>query len=254
MRARGHQDQDDDARTSAEVTRPTPAAPRPLSARTVRFYARDWVGFVAWCRGAGTVPLPADTATLAAYLTAASARLSPGTVARRLAAIAERHRRHGLVAPITAPIVRAALRAAHTAAAPRRAPLPAPALLARMISGCPGDLAGLRDRAVLSLMAATGLGRAALVSLDAENIGQSAEGCELRLGGEGGCNSVRLSRHPDPATCPVRALQDWLRVSDTGFGPVFRKVDRWGNLEHHRLGADALRRILARRAPARRTR
>ena len=32
------------------------------------------------------------------------------------------------------------------------------------------------------------------------------------------------------------------------FGPVIRKIDRWGNLEHRRLGTDALRRILARRA------
>jgi hypothetical protein len=31
------------------------------------------------------------------------------------------------------------------------------------------------------------------------------------------------------------------------YGPVFRKVDRWGNVEHRRLGTDAIRRILARR-------
>ncbi len=48
--------------------------------------------------------------------------------------------------------------------------------------------------------------------------------------------------------CPARALEDWLRSSDTQFGPVFRKVDRWGNLEHARLGTDAVRRVLARRA------
>jgi len=28
---------------------------------------------------------------------------------------------------------------------------------------------------------------------------------------------------------------------------VFRKIDRWGNIEHRRLGTDALRRILMRR-------
>jgi hypothetical protein len=46
-------------------------------------------------------------------------------------------------------------------------------------------------------------------------------------------------------------LDEWLRVSETSFGSVFRKIDRWGNIEHHRLGADAVRRILARRAPGR---
>ena len=62
-----------------------------------------------------------------------------------------------------------------------------------------------------------------------------------------------VSRAPDAApamvtipraqgSCPVRALQDWMRASECSFGPVFRKVDRWGNVEHRRLGADAIRR------------
>ena len=42
------------------------------------------------------------------------------------------------------------------------------------------------------------------------------------------------------------------RVSETRFGPVFRKIDRWGSVEHRRLGADAVRRILDRRTPHRR--
>jgi len=42
-------------------------------------------------------------------------------------------------------------------------------------------------------------------------------------------------------------LQDWLRASQCRFGQVFCKVDRWGNVEHRRLGADAVRRILRRR-------
>ena len=46
----------------------------------------------------------------------------------------------------------------------------------------------------------------------------------------------------------MRALEEWLEASDCRYGPVFRKVDRWGNLEHARLGADAVRDILLRRA------
>ena len=40
-------------------------------------------------------------------------------------------------------------------------------------------------------------------------------------------------------------------ASDCRFGPVFRKVDRWGNVEHRPLGTDAVRRIVARRTPRR---
>ena len=57
-----------------------------------------------------------------------------------------------------------------------------------------------------------------------------------------------MTRDLVPAACPVRALEDWLRSSDTRFGPVFRKVDRWGNVEHQRLRRDGLRRIFIRRA------
>ena len=79
----------------------------------------------------------------------------------------------------------------------------------------------------------------------------TSAGCELRLGEEGGWRTVQLTRGPDLVRCPVHALQESLRVSQTSFGPVFRKIDRWGNIEHHRLGTDAVRRILARRAPPR---
>jgi hypothetical protein len=40
-------------------------------------------------------------------------------------------------------------------------------------------------------------------------------------------------------------------ATDSRFGPVFRKVDRWGNVEHRPLGTDAVRRIVARRSPRR---
>jgi hypothetical protein len=116
----------------------------------------------------------------------------------------------------------------------------------------------VRDRALL-LLGASGLGRAALVGLDVEHICFTSAGVELSLGavdsragqraaGPGRGDPVVLRRTADRATCPVQALGDWLDISDTKFGPVFRKIDRWGTLEHHRLGTDAIRRILARRA------
>ena len=40
------------------------------------------------------------------------------------------------------------------------------------------------------------------------------------------------------SACPVQAPDAWLHASDIRFGPVFRKVDRWGNVEHMRLRTD----------------
>ena len=82
--------------------------------------------------------------------------------------------------------------------------------------------------------------------------GELAAGPPALAGGmlvEGG--EVRVvARMKASAACPVRALEDWLRGSDTRFGPIFRKVDRRGTVEHRRLRTNALRRIWQRRAKA----
>ena len=124
-----------------------------------------------------------------------------------------------------------------------------------MAARCPGDLAGLRDRALL-LLSAAGLDAERLLALDREHVRFTVQGAVLAVPGAGsevGGKEVVVARLASVA-CPVRALQDWLGRSDAWFGPVFRKVDHWGNVEHRRLHPDALRRIWRRRAAARRPR
>lgn len=106
---------------------------------------------------------------------------------------------------------------------------------------CPGDLAGLRDRAILLLLAHD-LARNAVVGLQAETLRWHADRVEL-----GGAPALpRAARHD---LCPARALEAWLRAAAIRYGPVFRKVTRWGTVEPAALGADAIRCILARRLP-----
>ena len=83
-----------------------------LKPETRRLYAADWAAFALWCRNGNQTALPADAATLAAYLQDQAARLGPGALARRLAAIVDQHRRHGLQAQARDPVVRAVLREA----------------------------------------------------------------------------------------------------------------------------------------------
>lgn len=262
--AAGQQDADQQNRAL-----PAPGR-RPHATETRRLYAADWAAFAAWCRERRHAALPAAPATVAAYLGSLSATLKPGALARRAAAVADRHRRTGHASPGTDPAVRAVLRAARrtrdvackagvdTPEAPslplpiRRQPPPGPAQLARMAARCPGDLAGLRDRALL-LLAAAGLEAGRLPALDHEHVRFTARGVDLAGSGAGAGEGMAIARMAAP-TCPVRALEDWLRSSDTRFGPVFRKVDRWGNVEHRRLRPDALPRIWRRRAAARRPR
>ena len=157
---------------------------------------------------------------------------------------------------------------------------PTVASLVRVATRCPRDLAGLRDRALLLLAAATRrrlqrrpkdkarstdqpdsaldpdaqvhVPRLFLLALDAEDVRFTATGAVLRLRARldepEPSRVVTLPRAIVASACPVRALEDWLRSSETTFGPVFRKVDRWGNVEHARLGPDAWHGILARRS------
>ena len=252
----------------------TPLRSRPrYAAETRRLYAADWAAFATWCRLERHAALPAAPASVASYLASLSASLSPGALSRCAAAIAARHRHAGYASPADA-AVRDVLRGARLARravietkrgpgdvpAPRRPahrpPPPGPLQLARMAGRCPGDLAGLRDRAML-LLSAAGLGGERLLALDREHVSVIGRDLALALPGVGGGEAevVIVARSAMPLACPVRALDDWLRGSDTTFGPVFRKVDRWGTVAHDRLRADALRRIWKRRTvPARTTR
>ena len=227
------------------ATKPPRAPPAP---QTVRLYAADWAAFATWCRAREQAELPADAATIAAYLQASTDTLSVGALSRRLAAIADQHRRHGQPSATRDPAVKAALRAARRTATPRRRPRPTAAQLLHMAAACPGDLAGLRDRALL-LLASHGLGRAVLVGLDVEQVrfGNAGVDVLIRDRPDGAPRTLTIPRAADRRLCPARVLEDWQRASDTRFGPLFRKIDRWGNLEHDRLGADAIRRILAHR-------
>jgi site-specific recombinase XerC len=233
---------------------PSPhARVRSAGAETLRLYARDWTTFETWCAAAGRTALPATAATVAAFLAEAAPRLSAGALARRTSAIAARHRQRGFAVPTSDRTVKAVLRTARRSATPRRAPPPTPAQLVRLATACGGDLSGVRDHALL-LLAAAGLGPAALVGLDAEQIRLTATTAEVTLDADGEAAGARgdgvshrsIACDSDRSRCPVQALRDWLQISDTQFGPVFRKIDRWGNIEHRRFSLAAVRQIIRR--------
>jgi site-specific recombinase XerC len=241
---------DDDATVAAGHPSGTdpPSPRRPGNPETLRLYALDWISFETWCAAIGRTALPATAATVAAFLTEAAPGLSAGALARRASAIAARHRARGFAAPTVDRTVKAVLRTARRNAAPRRAAGPAPAQLMRLAGACGGDLAGVRDRALLLLMAASGLGPAALVGLDVEHIRFTATAAEVTVDGTGDwVGRLAIPCDADRSRCPVQALRDWLQISDTQFGPVFRKIDRWGNVEHRRFDVAAVRHIVRRR-------
>jgi integrase len=229
-----------------------------LSPATQRAYRADWAHFEVWCAGAGFPALPAAPEAVAAYLADHARLLGRAALRRRLAAIGGRHRMAGHAPPTGQAAVRATLRGLlrQTAAAPpRRAAALGTAELRRLVAACPGDLAGLRDRALLLLGYAAALRRAELVAVEREHLVLEGGGLRLLIPrskgdpeGEGAW--VGLPRGTRRETCPVRALEAWLEASGCRSGPVFRRIDCWGHVARARLHPDAVRQILRRRAAA----
>ncbi len=226
-----------------------------LAPETRRAYATDWRDWAAWCRQAGMTPLPADPVAVAGYLASLAPRFSRAVLDRRLAAIGHAHRLAQLPWSAGHPALRSTLRGIRRqhGSATRKAAALTSAELRKLVGTCAGDATDQRDRALLLLGFAGALRRSELVAVDREHIRITEAGLHLHIpssktDAEGRGTELGIGRGRRAETCPVRALEVWLDASACRFGPVFRKVDRWGNIEHRRLGGDAVREILLRRA------
>jgi site-specific recombinase XerC len=219
-----------------------------LAASTRRAYAHDWRDFRAWCVQASQRHLPAQPSCVARFLCERAEGHGRSTLARRLAAIGFYHRLAGHPWNSSHPDIRAVCQSVPRAT--RAAAVLGETELRRLMAACPNDLTGVRDRALLLLGYAAGLRRSEIVGLNHEDVRFTGTGLRLRLvlrslGGEDACD---LPRAQDAALCPVRVLEAWIVRAGREVGPLFRKVDRWGNVESARLGGDAVRRIVLHRA------
>jgi integrase len=93
------------------------------------------------------------------------------------------------------------------------------------------------------------------VSLAAGDIQITKQGIKITLRrsktdqeGQGTIKGIPYGLYPD--TCPVRALQAWLAAAEIASGPIFRPIDRHGNVRPNQLTADAVARIVKRSAAA----
>ncbi len=226
------------------------------AAATVRAYRSDLADFERWCAELGRAALPAAPETVADYLAAQAAHgRKAATITRRLSAIAQAHKMAGLPSPTADPLVRL------TAAGIRRTIGTAPRQVApiliddlrAMLAALPGDLRGLRDRALLLVGFAGGMRRSELVGLDVADVEFRPEGLLLHLrrsktDQEGAGRLVAIVAGHHPRTDPVAALGDWLESAGINSGPVFREVDRAERVGEGRLSTMAVARTVKRSA------
>jgi integrase len=111
----------------------------------------------------------------------------------------------------------------------------------------------IRDRAILLLGFAGAFRRSELVSLDLGDLQEHADGILVTLrrsktdqASQGDTKAIPFGS--DAATCPVRTLQAWIAASGITDGPVFRPVDRHGNVAASRLSGKAVALVVKRAA------
>jgi integrase len=215
---------------------------------TALAYRSRWRSFDAWCARAGRVALPATAQTVAAYLAhlATERGLKATTVDAHLTAIRAVHRGAGATPPdaLTARKVVVAAQRREAAREGRYGPRKAVPVLAAdlpaIAATCDDQTAaGLRDRAIVLLGFALLARRSELAALNLSDV-------EL-VGGEGIAVTIRLSKTDQSArgvirrihyavherVCPVRAVLAWtafLATHDVTTGPLFTRIDRWGNV------------------------
>src|SRR5689334_23265528 len=118
---------------------------------TLRGYQTDWRDFCAWCEPQGLSPMPAAAETVASYIAECAAHLRPGSIQRRLNAIAEAHKAGGLDSPTHAGVVRNTMkgirRTLGTAPAQKTAALTDD--IRAMVDATDAGLIGARDRALV---------------------------------------------------------------------------------------------------------
>lgn len=226
-----------------------------LAPATLRAYRADWNHFLSWCREAGWAALPASPQTVAAYLAALAATHTSSVLERRLATLSRAHRLAGLDWPRAHPAIRNTLRGIqreHARPKQQAAALATDELI-RLVETCETTPVGRRDRALLLIGYAGALRRSELVAITREDIVFTTDGLRLTIprakGDQTGKGaSLGIPRGNRADTCPVRALELWLDVSDCRFGSVFRAIDRLGMIGTRALHADSVRLILSRRA------
>jgi site-specific recombinase XerD len=230
------------------------------AANTRRAYRADWADFTAWCKSHGQIALPATPETVALYLTDLAARCKTSTLQRRLTAIAQAHQAAGH-SPHESPTKHATVRAvwagirrAHGTAQEGKSPA-VTADVRAMVATLSETFLGIRDRALLLLGFAGAFRRSELVGLDVRDLEFSRAGLVVTLRrsktdqeGEGRKVGVPYGSHPE--TCPVRAVQDWLDVSNLKEGPLFRSINRHEQIQPRRLSDKAVALVVKRTAKA----
>ncbi|NTC17478.1 tyrosine-type recombinase/integrase [Agrobacterium tumefaciens] len=245
------------------------------SANTRKAYASDWKHFTAWCRRSNLAPLPPHPQTVGLYITACASGSAIGTpirgakansvstIERRLSSLSWNYAQRGLTLDRKdrhIATVMAGIRNSHAKPPVQKEAVMAEDIIAMIETLDRGSLRGLRDRAMLLIGFAGGLRRSEIVGLDLKAdqtedgrgwIEILDKGMLLTLRGKTGWREVEVGRGSSDATCPVLAIETWVKFGRLAHGPLFRRVMGQGKaVGPERLNDKEVARLVKRAAMA----
>ncbi len=241
------------------------------SANTRKAYAGDWKHFSAWCRRSNLAPLPPHPQTVGLYITACASGTaeqvakanSVSTIERRLSSLSWNYAQRGLSLDRKdrhIATVMAGIRNSHAKPPVQKEAVMAEDIIAMVETLDRSSLRGLRDRAMLLIGFAGGLRRSEIVGLDLKSdqtedgrgwIEIFDKGMLVILRGKTGWREVEVGRGSADATCPVAAIETWIKFAKLAHGPLFRRVTGQGKaVGSERLNDKEVARLVKRAAMA----
>ena len=217
---------------------------------TLRAYRADFEDFTRFCREHNLPYLPATPTTVALYIADRASSLRSATITRRLTSITKAHQAAGFEASpssshhfVVSETLKGIRRSIGTAQQ-GKAPL-LTSDIRRIVAACPEVLSGIRDRALVLVGFAGAFRRSELAAIDLTHLSFTEDGLVIDLrrsktDQEAAGRKVGIPIGKKDATCPVRALRQWLANSGIIDGPVFRGVNRHGRLSRRGLHKDCV--------------
>jgi integrase len=212
---------------------------------TRRAYDSDWRHFNSWCISHRLVSLPATPETVALYITEL-ADPCPGekprkvaTITRRLTGINAAHHLAGFDSPArmshrAVQGVYQGIRRELGTAQTRKRPLTLERIV-KVLDTLEGPIAAARDKVLVLIGFAGALRRSELAAIRVEHLTWHKRGLTIKIPksktdqtSQG--REIEIQWGANDRTCPLLALEDWLKIARIENGFVIRSVGQYGSV------------------------